>query len=135
MLRLIGRLRVAEVVRAAEVRERPQVPGLAGEAVQVDQPLVDPVPEGVPDRSGAPVRDLADDQGWQRGQLRCGRCPVAGVRREAVLTRSLRSAVRPPRRSGTRPRGIPTRGRRRHTRCGPVARLLSRDCARTASGV
>jgi hypothetical protein len=53
--------RVAEVVSAAEVRERPQVPGLAGEAVQVDQPLVDPVPEGVPDRSGAPVRDLAGD--------------------------------------------------------------------------
>ena len=53
--------RVAEVVSAAEVRERPQVPRLAGEAVQVDQPLVDPVPEGVPDRSGAPVRDLADD--------------------------------------------------------------------------
>ena len=53
--------RVAEVVSASEVRERPQVPGLAGEAVQVDQPLVDPVPEGVPDRSGAPVRDLADD--------------------------------------------------------------------------
>jgi hypothetical protein len=52
---------VAEVVGAAEVRERPQVPRLAGQAVQVDQPLVDPVPEGVPDRSGAPVRDLAGD--------------------------------------------------------------------------
>ena len=64
--------RVAEVVSAAEARERPQVPGLAGEPVQVDQPLVDPVPEGMPHRPGAPVRDLAGDQGWQLGQLRAG---------------------------------------------------------------
>ena len=41
--------RVAEVVSAAEVRERPQVPRLAGEAVQVDQPLVD----GAGRRAGA----------------------------------------------------------------------------------
>src|SRR5689334_9498373 len=70
---------VAEVVSAAEARERPEVPGLAGERVQVDQPLVEPMPEGVPDWSGAPVRDLADDQGWQRGQLRAG---GRGSRRE-----------------------------------------------------
>ena len=73
---------VAEVVGAAELRERPQVPGLAGEAVQVDQPLVDPVPEGVPDRSGAPVRDLAGDQGRQRGQrVHCGRGYLQSTRR------------------------------------------------------
>ena len=79
MLRLIGRPGSPRWSALLKLRERPEVPGLAGERVQVDQPLVDPVPEGVPDRSGAPVRDLAGDQGWQRGQLRaCGR----GRRRE-----------------------------------------------------
>jgi hypothetical protein len=64
---LDAQARVAEVILAAEAGERPQVPRLPWEGVEVDEPLVDPVPEGVAHGSGASVRDPTIDHRGQRG--------------------------------------------------------------------
>ena len=54
---------VTEVIRAARSRERAQVTRLAGDRVEVNEPLVDAVPERMGAQwAGTPVRDLADDE-------------------------------------------------------------------------
>ena len=61
---------VAEVVGRAEAREGPQVPGLAGQRVEVDEPLVHALAERVADRSETVVGDVSAHQRRQRGQHR-----------------------------------------------------------------
>ena len=58
------------MILAAEVGERPEVLRQPGDRVEVAEPLVDAVLEGMADRSRAPVRDPASNERRQRGQLR-----------------------------------------------------------------
>jgi hypothetical protein len=50
------------MVAGVEPGQGPQWPGEAGEVVEVDQPLILAVAEGVPQGSVANVGDPADDQ-------------------------------------------------------------------------
>jgi hypothetical protein len=60
-------MRLAEVILAAEAGERPQVPRLSWNGVEVDEPLVDPVLEGVAHGTGASVGDPTIDERGQHG--------------------------------------------------------------------
>ena len=68
------KLRVAEVIAAAEARQQPQPGAEPGQVVQVDQPQVGAVGERVPHRRQPGVGDPAVVQGGARGQrARAGR--------------------------------------------------------------
>ena len=65
-IRLDREAGIAEVILAAE----PQVRLSPGKGVEIDEPLVEWVLEGVPNRPVPPVGDPADDKRRERGQIR-----------------------------------------------------------------